>query len=105
MILRMKGKKRLPITVKCSTYFFAGAPFMPGGVLAADDDDVIISSSNSNNIWILRARLFWLRRMTSFNQLSVIRQGGNICLRPTAAANDDVAILEVKNWKHLFKSH
>jgi hypothetical protein len=77
---------------------------MPGGVLAADDDDVIISS-NSNNIWILRACLFWLRRMTSFNQLSVIRQGGNICLRPVAvAANDDVAILEVKNWKHLFKS-
>jgi hypothetical protein len=29
----------------------------------------------------------------------VISQGGNICLRPTAAANDDVAI-EVKNWKN-----
>jgi hypothetical protein len=34
---------------------------------------------------------FGLRRMTSFNQLSVIRQGGNIYLR--AAAANDVAII------------
>jgi hypothetical protein len=39
---------------------------------------------------------FGLRRMTSFNQLSVISQGGNIYLRAAAA---DVAI-EVKNWKN-----
>jgi hypothetical protein len=99
MILRMERKKETSYNGQMQHLFFAGAPFMPGGVLAADDDDVISSSSSNCNIWILRACLFWLRRMTSFNQLSVISQGGNICLRAAAAANDDVAILEVKNWK------
>jgi hypothetical protein len=88
MILRMKGKKRLAITVKCSTYFLRARLLCPEAVLA-----------------FFAGVPFGLRRMTSFNQLSAIRQGGNICLRAAAvAANDDVAI-EVKNWKHLFKSH
>jgi hypothetical protein len=77
---------------------------MPAGVLAADDDDVISSSSSSNcNIWIFAGAPFGLRRMTSFNQLSVIRQGGNICLR--AAAANDVAIIlaEDKDLEILMK--